>query len=214
MVINYLGVESLKIQFGDTTIAYNPVSKDSKFKSANYGADIVLVSANHPDFNGVEQTKRGDREPFVITGAGEYEIGGIFIKGFPSLTKHGGEEKNNTIYLMTLENMNLCFLGALKSPSSIDAETTEALDDIDILFVPIGGEGVLTPADANKIAVGLEPKIIIPIHYGEGISTTALKSFLKESGEENGKAEEKLTIKKKDLEGKEGDIIVLSSGAA
>ena len=115
---------------------------------------------------------------------------------------------------MTLENMNLCFLGALKSPSSIDAETTEALDDIDILFVPIGGEGVLTPADANKIAVGLEPKIIIPIHYGEGISTTALKSFLKESGEENGKAEEKLTIKKKDLEGKEGDIIVLSSGAA
>ncbi len=38
----------------------------------------------------------------------------------------------------------------------------------------------------------------------------ALKSFLKEAGSEGVQAVDKLTLKKKDLEGKEGEIIVLS----
>jgi len=213
MIISYQGVESLKIQFGDTTVAYNPISKDSKFKGAKFGADIVLVSLNHPDMNGKENASRGEREPFVITGPGEYEIGGIFIQGFPSVSKYGGDEKINSIYLMSLENMNLCFLGALSSSESIDSTTKEALDGIDILFVPIGGDGVLSPSEAYNTAVKLEAKIIIPIHYGEGLNTGALKIFLKEGGEEGAKPTDKLTIKKKDLEGKEGDIIVLSANA-
>jgi hypothetical protein len=38
-----------------------------------------------------------------------------------------------------------------------------------------------------------------------------LKKFLKESGAENVKPIDKLTIKKKDLEGKESEIIVLEA---
>ncbi len=211
MIISYQGVDSVKIQFGDITVAYNPVSKDSKFKSSKYGADITLVSTNHPDMNGVENASRGDREPFAVTGPGEYEVGGVFIRGFLSKTLYGGKEKINTIYSMNLENMNLCFLGALSSLDAIDAETAEALDEVDILFVPIGSEGVLTPAEAVKASLKIEPKIVIPLHYGEGISETALKAFLKEGGEEGAKPEEKLTIKKKDLEGRDGDIVVLKA---
>jgi hypothetical protein len=40
-------------------------------------------------------------------------------------------------------------------------------------------------------------------------SPSALKQFLKEGGEEKLEAIDKLVIKKKDLEGKEGDIVVL-----
>lgn len=213
MIISYQGVESLKIQFGDTTVAYNPISKDSKFKGAKFGADIALVSVNDADMNGTENASRGEKEPFAVTGPGEYEIGGVFIQGFPSVSKYGGEERINTIYLMSLENMNLCFLGALASADSISTETKEALDDIDILFVPIGGDGVLNSSEAYNTAVKLEAKIIIPIHYGEELNTGALKTFLKEGGEEGVKPVDKLTIKKKDLEGKEGDIIVLSANA-
>lgn len=214
MIISYQGIESLKIQFGDTTVAYNPISKDSKFKSVKYGADIVLISTNHPDFNGSETASRGDKAPFVINGPGEYEIGGIFIRGFLSKSKYGGEEKNNTIYLMNLENMNLCFLGALGNLDSIGTETKEALDDVDILFVPIGGAGVLDASEANKIATKLEAGIIIPIHFGDELNKTALKTFLKEGGEEDVKPVEKLTIKKKDLEGREGDIVVLKASVS
>lgn len=211
MIISYQGVESFKVQFGDTIVSYNPVSKDSKFKSTKYGADIVLISANHEDLSGADQASRGDREAFLISSPGEYEVGGTFVRGFLAKSEYGGKEINNTVYLMNLEGMNLCFLGALRSADDLDAKAKESLDDIDILFVPIGDEGVLSPADAYKLAVKLEAKIIIPMHYGDGLSSTALKTFLKEGGEEGVKAIDKLTIKKKDLEGKEGDIVVLSA---
>jgi hypothetical protein len=38
-----------------------------------------------------------------------------------------------------------------------------------------------------------------------------LKLFLKEMGEEKLEALDKLTLKKKDLEGKEGEVIILSA---
>ncbi len=212
MIITHQGVQSFRIQFGDTVVAYNPVSKESSFSSTSFGADIVLTSLNHPDTNGVEQATRGDKSPFVVSGPGEYEIGGTFIRGFLTHTTYAKEEKVNTMYLMNLENMNLCFLGALSSADSISTEAKEAFDDVDILFVPIGGGDVLTPAAAYALSVKLESKLIIPMHYGKGISDTALKTFLEESGDEDVKPVEKLTIKKKDLETKQGEVIVLSSG--
>jgi L-ascorbate metabolism protein UlaG (beta-lactamase superfamily) len=209
MIITYFGAEMFKVQFGDITLAFNPISKDSNFKPSRFGADIVFVSATHPDFNGIDQVTHGEKRPFVVAGPGEYEIKGVFIKGLPSESKHGGKETGrdliNTIYTVSLENMNICFLGAINT-SELKNETVEALDEIDILFVPIGGDGVLDAAKAYKLAVSLEPKIIIPMHYNDA----TLKTFLKESGE-NPKAESKLTLKKKDLEGKEGDVVVLDS---
>jgi L-ascorbate metabolism protein UlaG (beta-lactamase superfamily) len=213
MIITYYGGEFFKVQFGDTTLAFNPISKDSKLKSSRFGADIVLSTTYHEDFNGIEQVSHGEKTPFVISGPGEYEVKEVFIKGLPSESKHGvkegGADLVNTIYTVSLENMNICFLGAINN-SELKPETVEALDEIDILFVPIGGEGVLDPVKAYKLAISLEPKIIIPMHFGEIGMKDALKVFLKEAGE-NPKAEAKLTLKKKDLEGKEGDVMLLDS---
>src|SRR6185503_7774186 len=111
----------------------------------------------------------------------------VFIKGFGSDSQYGGSKKINTIYTVTLEGINLCFLGAL-SAKEISNEILEELDEIDILFVPIGGEGVLDAAHAYKLAVQLEPKLIIPMHYGDVGDKNALKTFLKEGGEESSSA--------------------------
>lgn len=205
MIITYHGVGCFKVQFGDTIIAVNPISKDSKQKTVKFGADIALVSVNEVDHNGVENSAHGERTPFAIQGPGEYEIKGVFIKGFPAITSYGGTERINTIYHVALEGMNLCFLGALGS-GELKSETTEALDNIDILFAPIGGVGVLNPAQAYKLAVNFEPKIIIPTHFDEA----TLKTFLKEAGSAAKDHLDKLTLKKKDLEGKEGEIVVLA----
>ncbi|HZS42749.1 MAG TPA: MBL fold metallo-hydrolase [Candidatus Paceibacterota bacterium] len=199
MVITYHGLEFFKMQLGDLTVAFNPPSKKSPFKAPRFGADIVLVSMNNVDMNGAEELKHGERVPFIISGPGEYEVKEVFIRGLDMLPV--------TIYTLNLDNINLCFLGPLES-KDLPPNIVEALDDIDILFVPIGGHGVLTPADANKLAVNLEPKLVIPMHYVEQ-DKSSLKTFLKEAGEEV-KAIDKLTIKKKDLEGKEGDVVVLS----
>ncbi|HEY4480396.1 MAG TPA: MBL fold metallo-hydrolase [Candidatus Paceibacterota bacterium] len=214
MIITYQGVQNFKVQFGDTVLAFDPVSKNSKHKASSFGADIALVSLNHPDMNGIEQASRGEKEAFVIQGPGEYEVQGVFIKGLPSVSLYpstgsgqvGGEEKTNTIYTVNLENINLCFLGAL-GDAKIPNVTKESIDGVDILFVPIGGNGALDASEAYKFAVSLEPSIIIPMNY----SAESLKSFLKEGSAEGLKPLDKLTIKKKDLEGKEGEVIVLDA---
>ena len=142
-----------------------------------------------------------------MNGPGEYEIKGVFIKGFGSTSEYGGEKRINTIYSVALEGMNICFLGAINE-GSLPKEADENIDGIDILFVPIGGKGVLDASMAYKLAVSLEPKLIIPMHYGDIGSDGALKTFLKEAGE-NPKPEPKLTLKKKDLEGKDAEVVVL-----
>jgi len=214
MIISYQGVQSFKVQFGDTVLAFDPVSKKSDFKANNFGADIALISLNHPDMNGIDQVNRGEKQAFIINGPGEYEIQGVFIKGLPSSSNYPSNssgqadrpERINTIYTVNFENINLCFLGALGS-TEIPSETKAGIDEADILFVPIGDNGTLNPSDAYKFAVSLEPSIIIPMNYDE----KSLKTFLKEGGNEGVKPIEKLTLKKKDLEGKEGEIIVLES---
>src|SRR3989344_3228375 len=211
MIITYHGAEFFKVQFGDTILAFNPISKDSKLKGTRFGADIALVSLNHPDMTGVDQLSFGDRQPIVINGPGEYEVKDIFIKGWKSESNYG-EKKVNASYSVTMEGMTLCFLGALSNEKSLAPEMLQSMEEgIDILFVPIGGDGVLTPSDAYKLAVKLEPKIIIPMHYNiQSADKSNLKTFLKEAGEENLKEGDKFTLKKKDLEGKEADVVVLA----
>ncbi len=205
MIITYLGVEFFKVQFGDTTLAFNPISKDSKAKNTRFSSDIALVSLNDKDMNGAENLSYNGKDPFVISGPGEYEVKDVFIKGFASKSNYGGE-KINTIYSVTLENMNICFLGAL-SDINLSSEVKEALGDVDILFLPIGGGDILNATQAEKLSVEIEPKIIIPMHYDDA----SLKKYLKESGEEKVEAIEKLTLKRKDLDGKEGEVVILKS---
>lgn len=206
MVISYAGGECFKVSQGDLTLSFNPPSRDSKLAQAKFGADIALVSLDHPDFNGKENASFGEREPFVISGPGEYEVRGVAVRGFGTKTTYDKKETINTIYSVALEGMNLCFLGALGSPE-LPTEAKQELDNIDILFLPVGGDGVLEHAAAYKLAVQLEPKVIIPMHY----KPDTLKAFLKEAGAEGVKAEDRLTVKKKDLEGKEAEVVVLSA---
>lgn len=210
MVITYHGGQFVKITQGDTVIGVNPFGKGSSHKPLRFGARIGLVSMDHPDLNGIENLSHGEKIPFVISGPGEYEIGGIAVSGFPSPERASAQHEQrllNTIYTVELEGIHLCFLGAISS-TDIPAELLEGIGEVDILFVPVVGGTVLSPADAEKVAVSLDAKLVIPLGWDEG-GEKQLKLFLKEAGAEDVKPIDKLTLKKKDLEGKEGDVIVL-----
>ena len=96
------------------------------------------------------------------------------------------------------------YLGAL-GDMDLPAEVLE-MDSQDILIIPVGDGGALSPSDAQKLAVKLEPKIVIPVLYDE----KSLKQFLKEAGE-SVKPVDKLTLKPRDVVGKESEVVVLSS---
>ncbi len=204
MVITYHGGQCFKVVFGGTTLAFNPISKKSKLDPTKFGADAAFVSMWHPDFNGVDQVAHGSKQPFVVDGPGEYEIGQVVAHGFGVQTKYDKQDYYNTIYQVRLEGINMVFLGALSSPD-IDPKILSEIGNIDILFLPIGGGDVLEVPQASKLAVKLEAKLIIPMHY----DAAALKAFLKEESSEGLKPVDKLTIKKKDVQDMSGDVVIL-----
>ncbi len=209
MVITYQGCQSFKLTKGDTVVAFDPLSKDSKWalQPVRFGADIVLSSMNHRNFNAVSQLQKGQRDPFIINAPGEYEVGEVTVRGFGIPTVYDGEHRYATMFQVKFEGMNILFLGPINSPE-IDQKILGALSDIDILFVPIGDGDVLSPPQASKLAVKLEARLTIPMHYDD----KALDSFLREEGLKAVSPQEKLTIKQKDISQMSGDVVVLSRG--
>lgn len=205
MIISYFGKQYFKVAQGDQTIALNPISKESNsgIKPVKFGADVVLSSVHHPDYNGIDTVSFGEKNAFAITGPGEYEVQEIFIKGVQNTAKLEDREYINTSYSFEFDGINLCFLGAITKP--LDAASRDGLDAPDILFIPVGTQ-FLDPAAAYKLAVSLEPSIIIPMDYDQ----KSLALFLKEAGAPDTVALDKLVLKRKDLANKQAEVVVLS----
>lgn len=210
MVITYHSGEFIKASFGDTVLAFNPVSKDSKLKPTKFGADVVIVTTDHPDTNGVDQVSHGARQPFVVDGPGEYEIKGVLIKGYATTTSYGGQKRSNTVYLVKMEGILLLFLGAT-DVRELPQELRQQIEGVDILFVPVGGEGVLSHSEAWELVVSLEPHVTVPIHYDAIGKKGSLEAFLKEADKHNGKPVDKLVVRRKDVEALENEVVVLDA---
>jgi len=206
MVISYHGGQCFKVSFGDTTLAFNPISKQSKLPEVKFGSDAAFVSFWHPDFNGVDQVAHGSKQPFVADTPGEFEIGSVVARGFGVKTTYDKVESFNTIFQVRLEEMNMVFLGALSDPE-IDPKILAELGDIDILFLPIGGGDVLEVPQAAKLANKLEAKLVIPMQYDKA----ALDTFLKEESKTGLKPVDKLTIKRSGVAAMEGEVVVLGT---
>lgn len=99
---------------------------------------------------------------FTLCGPGEYEIGGIEVIGAGKL------------YIFEVEEMRIAYLDKLNRP--LTDEEQEAATDVDILFIPVGGDGVLDAKGALSIINQLDPRIVIPMYYDD------LTTFSKEEG--------------------------------
>lgn len=203
MVISHYGAGMIKITQGETTIVFDPIAESKSFKPVKFGADLALISLNDPRYNGAANAARGERVPFLINGPGEYEVGGIFVKGFAA---PGPEGKINTIYSLVMEGTNLVHLGALTN-AELPAKAEEELGNIDVLFVPVGNDSLPAKA-AAKVATNLESRLVIPVDYE---SEADLKTFLKEFGAEKAETVESLQLKRKDILDKEGEVVIIKS---
>lgn len=169
-------------------------------------ADIALVTHDHYDHNNV---KKISNSPFLIEGPGEYDVKNIFVYGISSLHNDKGEK--NTIYKIEAENMSICHLGDL-GQKELTADQINAIGEVDILMIPVGGHFTIDGKGAAKIMAQIEPKIIIPMHYklpALKIKLDPLDDFLKVLGIKKLEKLSKLTIKEKDLPKDEVKIIAL-----
>ena len=152
------------------------------FEALKLRADIVSVSHNAPGHNSVSAVKGYSR---LISGPGEYEIGGVFITGIQTNghSKRDGDEPKNTLYVFDYDGVTVAHLGDLRRvPTQTEVE---ALGTVHVALVPVGGGGGLNAAKAAEVISLLEPGFVIPMHYGIrgcAIKLAPLNKFLKEMG--------------------------------
>jgi L-ascorbate metabolism protein UlaG (beta-lactamase superfamily) len=191
----------------DVVIFLDPFDKSIGLRPPQGQADLVLVTHNHHDHNNVEAIK-GD--PAVINIPGEYSVKGVNIIG---LTSEHGPTNNpvpNTIYILDTEDIKICHLGDLGK--DLDEKQLEEIDGVDILMIPVGGNYTIDGKKAVDIVKKIEPAIIIPMHYkmnGSTVEITDEKKFCNEMGNCPKEKVSKLNLKKKDLEGKSMEVVLM-----
>ncbi len=146
-------------------------------------AEVVTVSCDKPAHNHLKAI-RG--KAFEIVGPGEYEIGGVFVTGLRingSKRKKTGDDIQNTVYVIDYDGLTVAHLGELNSvPSQTEVE---GMGEVHVALVPVGGQTSLNAAKAAEVISLLEPRIVIPMHYGTKESMMKLdplSKFLKEMG--------------------------------
>jgi L-ascorbate metabolism protein UlaG (beta-lactamase superfamily) len=199
MEITWLGHSSFKIKGKQATVITDPFSPDTGYSLGKQNASIVTVSHSHP---GHSYTSGINSDPHLVTGPGEYEISNVLIIGLASYhdDEKGKIRGKNTIYLIEMDEITICHMGDLGHP--LTDSQTEEMGNVDILMLPVGGVSTINATTAAAIVRQIEPKIVLPMHYG----TPSLKRtldpvdrFLKEIGSHDITPQAKLTITKNNL---------------
>jgi len=208
--ITWLGHACFRIKGKDATVITDPYDRSLGLGTLNQRADIVTISHEHAHHNTLTGIKG---EPFVIKGPGEYEVKGVFVTGVWSYADNEGGKQlgRNNIFLFHLDDLVVCHLGALGH--TLNSHQLEALGDIDVVMVPVGGHSALSANKASEVISQLEPKIVIPMHYSTGresLDLDTLDKFTKEMGLKDLVPQDKLTIKSSDLD-ETTQVIVLEA---
>jgi L-ascorbate metabolism protein UlaG (beta-lactamase superfamily) len=193
----------------EVAIFIDPFDKSVGFRPPQGNADLALVTHDHPDHNNVSAL-RGN--PKVIDIPGEYSVKGANIIGVSSFhdSQNGAERGLNTIFILETEDIRICHLGDLGS--DLTEKQLDQIDGVDIMMIPIGGKYTIDGEKAAEIAKKVEPKIIIPMHYkmkGSTVDVEDEKKFCAELGNCPKEKISKLNLKKKDLEGKKMEVILM-----
>lgn len=210
MIITWLGQSAFKIEDKDITLAIDPHDKTG-LKMPKFQADILLITHDHDDHNNIKAIK-GD--PFVIDGAGEYEVKNVFVYGLRAWhdNKEGADRGRITLYLIEYGGIKIAHLSDI-GQDNLTQRQLEKLEGVDILLIPVGGIYTINGTGAVKIISQIQPRIIIPMHYkipGLKLKLEPVDKFLKEFGVTSPEKMDKLKINKKDLPQEETKVIILN----
>ena len=183
MDITWLGHSCFRLRGREVSIVTDPFGRGLGYPPPRLTADIVTVSHDHPNHNFVDAVQLTDKRLRRLDGPGEYEISGAMITGVATYRdkQKGKLHGKNTAYLVGVDDLSICHLGDLGHPLS--PEQIEALKDADVLLVPVGGVCTIDAVEAVEVVSQLEPKLVIPMHYGTpGVQLDSADRFCRELG--------------------------------
>lgn len=209
MEITWFGQTCFRLsERGLATVVTDPYSPEIGLTLPRSRAHIVTVSYDDPQC----RYTSGVRGPFkLLDGPGEYEIGTVFITAIATYAdgKRGATRGLNTVFTFSFDSLTICHLGRLGHVPT--QSQVEDLGTVDILLVPVGGVGSLSPTQASEVISLFEPSFVIPMYYkipGLQVKLGTLSRFLKEMGLEKVDSQEAFKVNRSSLS-EETQVIVL-----
>lgn len=197
MDIQFYGANCVTVTYKGQRVVIDDNLATLGSKSILKAEDIALFTGPHPEIKIALK--------LVIDRPGEYEVADVSVTGVAARS-HLAEDvtlTDATMYKVAAGDLNLLFTGHIY-PDITDAQL-ERLGRIDVMFVPVGGNGyTLDAIGAMKLIKEVEPKLVIPTHYADKslsyeVPQQDLAQVLKELSMEPKETTAKLRLKPADL---------------
>ncbi|HHX27681.1 MAG TPA: MBL fold metallo-hydrolase [Firmicutes bacterium] len=146
-----------------SSVPYPPISLD---------CDVVTVSHEHHDHNGIDGLKGSPR---VLRGLSGKEvaqvdetIGDVRFRTVASFHDGEGGSKRgaNAVFVMEMPGMTVVHLGDLGH--ELDAKAVAAIGKCDVLLVPVGGHYTIDGKTAARVVRALNPRVAVAMHFKTG----------------------------------------------
>lgn len=188
MDLQYFGGNCVVLTDKGIRVAIDDTLAELGLKSVTKQGDVALFTSSHA-------APAAELRLFVDM-PGEYEVSDLSIVG---IAARGHMDEPNTLaatmYKIVADDTTYLFTGGIYP--ELNDEQLEAIGMVDVMVVPVGGNGyTLDAGGALQLVKAIEPKVVVPVHYDDSAITypaaqqpfeTVLKNLGMEVHETTGK---------------------------
>jgi L-ascorbate metabolism protein UlaG (beta-lactamase superfamily) len=174
MNVQWYGQSAFRLNGADVTVFIDPFARMDGLAARGLrfdyppiegvAADLVLVTHEHGDHNGVEAIAGDPAILRATAGTLESPVGEVIAVASEHDSAAGTQRGPNAIFRFELDGIRVAHLGDFGQRALRD-EQAEAIGAVDLLFVPVGGGPTVGAAPAAEIARCLQARWVVPMHY-------------------------------------------------
>jgi L-ascorbate metabolism protein UlaG (beta-lactamase superfamily) len=175
MRVEWYGQSAFHLSAGGKSVAIDPFA-DMSAMAASRGmqfdyppisdvqADLLLVTHEHMDHNGVEAIVGEPATLRSTAGTLESPLGEVTAIASEHDDEAGTARGPNTIFVFELDGTRVCHFGDF-GQKGLREEQQAAIGAVDLLIIPVGDGPTIGAEQAELIVERLAPRWVVPMHY-------------------------------------------------
>lgn len=158
MELQFFGANCLRLSTKKAEIVVDDNLEKLGLKTVTKPSDISLRTSSRVPAHPVA---------FAVDMPGEYEVSGIIIQGIAARAHMDkDDEQSSVIYTLNAGDIKVAVVGHIFP--SLSEQQLDQIGLVDVAVIPVGNSGyTMDGQGAAKLIKLLEPRIVIPSHYGD-----------------------------------------------